>query len=119
MRGEPEGKNIPIEKRIFTYPLPSGQNLSLKPLSPTFPIYGPTLSHLPQKTALSLMNYARRRSTLADLIKERGRTLTVELPSGKRTTWTAGKHTIEIIEFGSLNPNEPNYIPGGKILRTI
>lgn len=34
-------------------------------------------------------------------------------------SWKLGRKQIELIEFGSFNPRNKNYVPGGKILATL
>lgn len=62
--------------------------------------------------------YARRGKTIADLICEEDHYIVVELKDRRRVRW-ARRGNVEVIEFGSLNPKNANYVPGGKVLRTV
>ena len=64
--------------------------------------------------------YVRRpgRKGVSDFIREDVDYIVVERSDGRRVRWPAdGKN--EIIEFGSLNPRNKNYKPGGKVLRQV
>lgn len=65
------------------------------------------------------IGYARKLGT--DIIGDVGR-LTSGLVSGtlhksqKRFSWHLGKGKVELIEFGSFNRENDNYVSGGKVI---
>lgn len=64
------------------------------------------------------MNYARKKGRVADIISDEGDYFVVELSNRRRVRWKKDG-TIDVIEFGSLNPHNENYFPCGKILETV
>lgn len=64
------------------------------------------------------MNYIRRKEKVADLISDEDTHVVVELKDQRRIRWPKDGQN-EIIEFGSLNPNNKNYQVGGKVLKTL
>lgn len=62
--------------------------------------------------------YVRRGRRIADLIVDRGEYLVVELADRRRVRWAKNK-PMHILEFGSLNPHNANFVRGGKIIETI
>lgn len=75
---------------------------------------------LATRTASGREAYVRRpgRKGVSDLIREEADYLVVERSNQRRVRWPADG-TNEILEFGSLNPNNPNYVRGGKVLRRV
>ena len=65
-----------------------------------------------------MSEYVRKGGRLADLIRDEGDYLVVELKDRRRVRWQK-TGDIEVIEFGSLNPKNENYVTGGKVLRTV
>lgn len=80
----------------------------------------PTTLAMATRSASSREAYVRRpgRKGTSDLIREEVDYLVVERSNRRRVRWPADG-TNEILEYGSLNPQNPNYEPGGKVLRKV
>lgn len=63
--------------------------------------------------------YARKKGIVADVHRLNGLEVVVILKSGNKRKWKGGNGDIELIEFGSFNPENDNYREGGKVLRRI
>lgn len=63
-----------------------------------------------------MSEYVRRGKRIADLISYAGEYLIVETKDRRRVRWAFDK-PMQLIEFGSLNPANPNYVEGGKVIR--
>ena len=65
------------------------------------------------------IGYARRVGTniIGDINYRDSRIVCGTLHSNNRPfSWKLGQGKIELIEFGSFNPKNSNYVPGGKVV---
>lgn len=69
------------------------------------------------RTLTGKVGYARRRNKLGD-VNIIGHTYVSGIlhKSQKPFRWQLGLGEVELIEFGSFNPRNPNYVKGGKVL---
>lgn len=66
--------------------------------------------------------YARRKDT--DMIGDVNYLTSGEVrgtihKNGRKFRWLTGRSNIELIESGSFNRKNPNYQPGGKVVRVV
>ncbi len=60
-----------------------------------------------------MAGYARRNSVLGDIRRIDGGRVSGVTHDGRAFSWKRGPD-VELIEFGSFNPDNDNYQPGGR-----
>jgi hypothetical protein len=66
------------------------------------------------------IGYARRNKKLGDVIEINSQYVQGMLhESGKTFRWKIGLGKVELIQFGTFNPENPDYEKGGKVLKIV
>jgi hypothetical protein len=65
------------------------------------------------KATSRMAGYARRRGVLGDIHRITSERVSGVTHDGRSFSWKRGPD-VEIIEFGSFNPDNDNYLPGGR-----